>query len=180
MRDQRLILLFFLVLTAVACSSPATKSRRQMLTGIWYANHLENPGMDSFFKNTQAYIDTIGRNGNDDVNRQVYGATDMDSVRKAMQAQYDSAKNMQQAAVKNTVFSFLADSLAILAFSGNVDSSYWSLDNSDQLILTERHPTDSTPQQISMQIISVSEHELKLRFYEDGAYSTVTFDHKKE
>ncbi len=173
---NRVLFLFLFVLLA-ACTSNSKADKRKLLVGVWHASALENAEMDSFFINTQKYIDTIGSSGSAEVNKSVYGVTNMDSMRKVLQSQYDSAKSMQMDAVKNTVFDFRVDSTAYLTFNGSVDSSSWSINAGGELIITELHPMEGEAEHVTMEVLGLTEKELKLRFSENGAYSSVTFNH---
>src|SRR4051812_36404927 len=109
---RTVILLVLLSLVIVACK----RSKREMIIGKWHAVKVENPEMDDFFAKSQAYIDTIGKGNNDATNIQIYGVANMDSMRKVLQSQYDSAKMMQTLAVTNTSFNFRKDSIVMLSF----------------------------------------------------------------
>lgn len=145
-----------------------------MLIGNWQAVKLENPSMDSFFSKSQLYIDTVGKGNDAATNFAIYGVTNMDSMRKVLQEQYDSAKMMQAYAVSNTFFNFRKDSIVVLSFNGNVDSSKWYLDESGGLVLDELNNT-AAAEKIKMVIVALGDTVLKLRFEENGAKSTVTF-----
>jgi hypothetical protein len=176
MKKHLALPLLLLPIMLWACTS-GKNDKRKLLTGVWHANKLENKDMDSFFLNTQTYIDTIGKNSTDEVNKRVYGVTNMDSMRKILQSQYDSAKNMQMDAVKNTIFDFRADSTALLTFNGSIDSSTWTITPAGELVITELHPIEGESEHVTMEILGLTDKELKLRFAENGAYSTVTFNH---
>jgi hypothetical protein len=160
-----------LIIFIAICSC---KSKRDMLTGTWHAVKLENPEMDSFFINSQNYIDTIGKKNTDDANMQIYGVINMDSLRKVLQAQFDTAKAMQVGAVTNTVFQFRKDSLAILIFNGVVDSAVWVMDKDGRLMLDDMH-RENAGEQVNMEVLKLTDMVLKLRFKEDSSFSTVTF-----
>jgi len=163
----------FLVLLSVvffACK----RNKKEMLTGKWHAVKLENPDMDSFFMNSQKYIDTIGKGNDDSTNIKLYGVANMDSMRHILQQQYDSAKTMQMAAVTNTTFTFRKDSIVVLYFNGSVDSSRWYIDSKGALVLDKLNGY-GPGEKISMDIVTLSDTLLKLRFNENNSTSTVTF-----
>jgi hypothetical protein len=150
------------------------RSRQETLIGSWHAVKLENPEMDSFFVKSQAFIDTMGKNGDAATNLQVYGVTNMDSLRQAMQHQFDSAKVMQQSSVLNTQFKFRKDSVAILAFNGNVDSAKWHIEGN--ILVMEDMNKETEGQKLHMEILALTDTVMKLKFEENGASSTVTFN----
>jgi len=168
---MRRVAVYLLVISLALFSC---KSKHDMLVGNWHAVKLENPEMDSFFINSQNYIDTIGRKNDESTNVRLYGVTNMDSLRKVLQTQYDTARAMQQNAVTNTVFRFRKDSLAVLIFNGMVDSAKWHMDKDDKLVLEDLHDQNAA-EKINMEILKLTDVVLKLRFKEDSNFSVVTF-----
>ena len=167
---KAVIYLFLVSFALYACNG----NKKQMLIGTWHAIKFDNPNIDSFYKHSQAYIDTVGKNNDDATNLRLYGVTNMDSVRKMLQGQFDSAKLLQMNAVLNTVFTFRKDSIVILSFNGGIDSSKWSIDNTGAIILTDL-TEGGAGDKLRMEIISSTDTALVLKFMEDSAYTTVTF-----
>jgi len=167
--SKRIIYLLLLVLTVYSC-----KQKHELLTGTWHGVKLENADIDSFFVRSQHYIDTIGKSGDATMNMSIYGVTNMDSLRGVLQAQYDTAKAMQMMAVTNTVFRFTADSMAILSFNGVKDTGRWYIDTANKLVLEDITPNGGG-EKGNMEIITLTDDVLKLRFREDSNFSTVTF-----
>lgn len=163
----------FILLLSLVCFA-CKRSKKEMIIGKWHAVKLENPDMDSFFIKSQAYIDTIGKGHDAATNMQLYGVANMDSMRVILQAQYDSAKGMQALAIENTTFNFRKDSIVVLSFSGSVDSSKWFLDESGSLVLDDLNG-HGAGDKITMEVVSLSDTVLKLKFKENNATSTVTF-----
>ncbi len=152
----------------------AFENNLQKLIGKWNAVQLVNPGMDSTAKLNQLYIDTIGKNNDAATNIKLYGAANMDSVRRLLQIQFDSAKKMRDYGVKTTSFYFGENGLALLSFQGNIDSSAWYVDSLGFLILDDMN--DATKgEKVRMEIVSVSDTALQLKFRDNGDYSIVTF-----
>ncbi len=151
-----------------------------MLEGKWFAVKQENAGMDSFFVKSQEYIDTMGKGHDDATNIAIYGVANMDSVRRVMQIQHDSARKMHEMAVSRTAFAFMPDHFARVEMAGEVDTCKWLLDNDNGLILEEQ--IEGNYMIISRyQIVELTKDELKLRFYEEVEgmgidSSTVTFN----
>lgn len=162
-----------IILFAASVVLFSCKSKQDMLTGSWHAVKLENPDMDSFFVRSQHYIDTIGKNNADAMNMDIYGTTNMDSLRKVLQAQYDTAKAMQTGAIVNTVFHFNKDGRAVLIFNGISDTAKWRLEGESRLVLDSRGHENG--EVVNMEILKISDMVLKLRFREDSSFSTVTF-----
>ena len=153
-----------------SCSGNKSRS----LVGTWRAVKLENPEMDSFFKNSQAYIDTVGKSNDAATNIAQFGVANMDSMRHVLQGQYDSAKAMQEATVTNTVFTFRKDSVVVLSFNGAIDSSKWTFDGTKALILSDLNGSTANDK-VKMEVLSLTDSALKLKFEENGSFSVVTF-----
>ena len=77
-------------------------------------------------------------------------------------------------AVIHTVFTFRPDHVAILSFSGAIDSSKWSFDTTGKLVLTEMSP-NGPAETMSMEVITLTDSVLKLKMQENNTFSTVTF-----
>lgn len=167
---RSIIYLLSLLIFVGACKG----SKRDLLIGAWRAIKLENPDMDSFFKNSQTYIDTVGKHNDAATNIALYGVANMDSMRQYLQQQYDSTKAMQMDAVAHTTFKFRKDSIVELFFNGSQDSSRWSLDKDGAIILTDLN-AQSADDKARMEIVELSSDVLKLRFRENTSISVVTF-----
>ena len=146
---------------------------KELLYRSWHAIKLENKEFDCFFANSQAYIDTVGKGHDAATNIALYQVANMDSMRKILQEQLDSAKKMHADAIAHTVFTFRKDSIAVLAFNGQVDSSRWYMSGADTVVLEDLNQVGGP--QIKMLILALSSDELKLQMQENTATSTVTF-----
>ncbi len=147
---------------------------KEMILGSWQGTKLENADMDSFFMQSQNYIDTLGKNNSARTNWELYGVTNVDSLRHVLQLQHDSAKAMQMDAVKRTVFTFKKENVAIVAFNDGLDTSRWQLEN-DSLLVMEELTGNEKGTKTKMEIIALNEKELKLKFKQENSSSTVTF-----
>ena len=166
------IFLLLLIVTVIAFS--CKEDTKKKLIGTWKVVKWENPYTDSFFLKAQAYIDTIGKGHTDAENIAIYGAANVDSMRHMLQAQYDSAKAIQDAEVTKTIFKFEKDGQAEVTLDGKVNKGKWLLDDENGLILEEAgfgNPADIS----KYNLIAISDKELKLRFYQEQDSSTVTF-----
>jgi hypothetical protein len=147
--------------------------------GEWYAQKFENKEMDAFFKESQAYIDTIGKNGNDATNMELYGATNMDSIRHVLQLQHDSAQTLQMKAVTNTSFNFYSDSLVVISFDGRMDTSKWRFVGEQKLEMEELTGS-SKGSKTEIEVLQLTKSELKLKIEQEKTFSTVTFGRDKK
>jgi len=168
--NKKLLLLFVFTLGLFACK----RDKQAMLVRKWRAVSFENPQMDEFFKEGQQYIDTVGKSADAHTNEQLYGTSNMDSVRHILQNRLDSIKAMQQQNVLNTWFDFRKNGLAILNFSGSIDSTKWYFDDDGNLMLDEMKLKGSGDK-IKMNIIELNDTLLRLKFVENQAMGTVTF-----
>lgn len=166
------LLLVFLAGALFACKG--RKGDENRIIGKWHAVKMENPDMDSFFVRSQKYIDTVGKGHDDATNIALYGVANMDSMRKVLQVQFDSAKLMQMNAVTTTIFTFRKDHVALLSFNGTLDSSKWNLDTTGKLVLAEMNPAGPAAT-VKMELLSITDSMLVLRMQENGTFSTVTF-----
>ena len=148
--------------------------RKDIMLGKWHGVKLENPEMDSFFNESQHYIDTLGKNNTAETNISLYGTSNVDSIRHELQVQHDSAKAMQTGAVMNTVFDFRNDSIVVISFSGAMDTSKWHLENDQTLIMDEASGA-AKGSTTRMEIKGLTKDEMKLEFEEENTRSTVTF-----
>jgi len=168
---KRLMIIAGLLMVSVYACKPGN---RQKLIGKWRAVHVENKKMDSTFMVYQNYIDSFGKGTDSATNMAMYGFTNMDSARNILRVQLDSIRAMQNASVVNTVFQFRNDSVAVLAFGPNVDSSKWYFDSHGKLVLEDLNsfgPGDK----IDMDIVSLTDTALKLKFIQGPDTSMVTF-----
>ena len=150
------------------------KSNKKKLIGAWHSVRLENKDIDSFFINSQRYIDTIGKNNDPAVNMEVYGTANVDSLRRLMQERYDSAKSMQLRSVTNTIFNFVNDSTLFISFSGNLDTCKWVMEGSNKVVVEDMNK-GGEGQKMTWEILELSDTSLVLRIPEDSSISKVTF-----
>lgn len=150
------------------------RTTKDKLTGTWRATSLVNHQMDTVMMQSQQFIDTLGKSTDTVANTQLYGTSNIDSLRKSLQGQLDSIKKMQDAAVKGTVFEFRKDGTALLSFSGKKDSTKWSLEDDSTLVLDELKEKGAGDN-VKMQILQLTDTALQLRFMENNSNSIVTF-----
>lgn len=147
--------------------------KKSLIAGSWQGAKVENDEMESFYSNSQKYIDTMGSSKDPRINWELYGVTNMDSMRKEMQLQLDSARAMQRRGLNNTYFVFNKDGKVYISFNGNIDTSKWSIVNDKELIFEEMSGKDRGTK-TQMTILNLTENELKLKLTQDSAVSTVT------
>ncbi len=159
-----------LVLLVASCK----KDKKDILIRSWRAVNMENAENDNFFKQSKIYIDTVGKNGDDEINLRVYGVTNMDSVRRVMLLQYDSAKAIQMEAVNNTVFNFKKDSVVIFYLTGRIDTGKWYMDGENTLMVEEKTDEGNT-EKVKWDVLALSDTALKLVMHDGESSTTVTF-----
>ncbi len=169
---NRLILSGFVMLMAVA--SCQTQDKKELLTRKWQAISLESPGLDSMMAEQRRFLDTFGRSNTDEQNIAMYGFSNIDSARDMLKNEMTEYLAMQDHAIKNTWFEFRKDSIVIMNFSGQVDSTKWLINEEGALVL-EEPAGGSKEEKIKMDILSLSDSGLTLRMNEQGMSSTVVF-----
>ena len=160
------LLLLFVAL--VSCGHKKT------IVGSWRSVRLENPDMDSFYIKTQQYIDTIGKNNDPAVNMEVYGTTNIDSLRREMQVRFDSTKALQERSITNTVITFKSNGLAYLSFNGNMDTSRWTL-GADNMLKLSDVSVGMQPDTIVWKVAELTDTSLVVKMEKDSSVSKVTF-----
>ena len=171
MRQVGICILFL----SIILFSFKTIDRKKMLIRTWHAVKLQSPQLDSFFKSNKTFIDTMGRHSDADTKMQLYGTTNMDSMRLVLRSQLDSFMSAQMRSVKSTIFTFRKDSVALLAFDAMTDSCKWYLDKAGKLMLTPINENDQLFSNLNIQLVSLTESAMKLKFIEDDGYTIVTF-----
>lgn len=171
---MRIVAVFMVVLSLGIFSC---KSNKQKLIGKWHSARLENRDIDSFFVKSQQYIDTIGKNNDPATNLLVYGTTNVDSLRRLLQEQFDSAKSMQARSVTNTIFSFTKDSLLFISFNGNDDTCKWIVEGNK--INVEDLNKGGTGEKMTWDILEINDTALVLKIPQDSTFSKVTFHPEK-
>jgi hypothetical protein len=164
------LLAFTILLALYSCNSTESK-----LIGSWHVVRMENPYNDSFLKNTQIFIDTMGKGHDDALNIQLYGVANMDSMRSIMQKQYDSAKLVMINAYAKTTLTLKKGGVVEMVNDGESKEGKWLIDNDNALIIEEEgfgNPGGLT----KCRIIELTNKKMMLRFYQDSDSSTITFE----
>lgn len=171
---KKLTLFAILAITFAGCKP----KKEKLIINTWQAVELENPQMDQMITEQRHFIDTFGKNS-DEINLKLYGVTNIDSYRQALTVQLAEFKKMQDESVKNTWFNFRKDGIAIMNFSGQLDSTNWYFEE-DTVLLLDEMKLKGTGNKIRMGVLKLNEKEMKLRFSEEGLVSTVTFKPKEK
>ena len=151
-----------------------TIDKKTMLIRKWRAAKMQSPQVDSVYKANVIYIDTLGKHSDAATNLEMYGTTNMDSIRHLLRHELDSTMAEKMRSVKNTIFNFRKDSILVLSFGGQEDSCKWHFDTKGRLVFTAIDGEDDGSN-MDMEVLTLTETEMKLKFTEDGSYSIVTF-----
>lgn len=170
---MRKIFLPVVVLT-FALGACTTKDKKSLITGKWQAVSLENAKLDELMKEQAHFLDTFGRNNTPEQNMEIYGTSNLDSLREMSQKEMVEYMAMQDHAVKNTTFEFKKDGIVIMNFSGQIDTTGWHIGDDGKLTLDETSTT-ADGQKITMEILSLTDTMMKLQMNEQGMNSTVIF-----
>lgn len=167
--NYRLLLLLTLSVTLIAAS--CRKRTDRMLIGKWRSVKVQNRDKDNFFKSSRAFIDSMGRGNSDSVNFEIYGVTNIDSLRSELKAQYDSAFAAQLTIDTSSIFTFNSDSTVTFSFPGRSENGKWHIDNSGTLILDETNDLGQT-EQIKVDVSFNGNEEMTLTFVRDQEEGT--------
>jgi hypothetical protein len=143
---------------------------------------IENRDKDNFFRSSKQFIDTMGKGNDDSTNMAIYGVTNMDSLRRELQVQYDSAYAAQMGIDTQSVMTFKNDSTVIFGFPGKNETGKWHLDIKGKLVLDETNELGEV-QSLVVDITEISESALKLTFIrdlEEGLTDTSVVSFRKE
>ena len=162
--------------TQANSENPASKGQLKSggIIGSWHSVRLQNDDLDSFYARAQHYIDTFGKNNTDAINLRVYKTTNVDSLRRLTQAQFDSSKNLQQQEVMNTTLIFRPDNTVYLSFNGALDTSKWSLGPDDMLTLEDMN-AGTEHDKLTWEVTELTDTSLVVKMKKDSSYSKVTF-----
>lgn len=150
------------------------ENKEDMLLGKWQAVKLDNAELDQQLAESRQVMDTIGAHTTPEENLKLYGQSNADSLKAMISAQIDETKMMQQYFLDHTNFEFRKDKVAILVFGGEPDSANWYLDDEGALILDDMKLKGSGDK-TRMEIVSVTDTSLQLRYTENGIESVASF-----
>lgn len=175
--------LFTITLTATLVYSCNTKpDHKKLIIGTWHTVRVDNKDKDNFFKSSQEFIDTMGKGNTDDVNIEIYGVANVDSLRKQLQLQFDSAFAAQASLDTQSVFTFSADGKVKLLFPGREENGQWHIDGKGRLVLDEKSENGDADH-MAVEIAALDANTMKLVFVRevaDGVVDTSAVTFRKE
>ena len=171
-----------LLLISAALSSCHNDKARKML-GNWRSVRVVNHDRDHFFSRSRLFLDTMGKGNTDAVNRAIYGVVNMDSLRRELRIQFDSAFAAQMSIDTQSEIVFNADSTVIFKFPGKTEKGTWFINDEGVLELDETNELGYT-EHLSIEIATINNNEMTLTFVkqiEEGLADTsfVTFRRQK-
>lgn len=152
------------------------------LIGKWRSVRIENKDKDNFFASSKLFIDTMGKGNNDSTNFEIYGVTNMDSLRRELRNQFDSAYAAQRTIDTQSTITFNTDSTAVFGFPGKSEKGRWFIDRKGRLILDETNELGQT-KQLKVLISQAAPDSLQLTFMleiEEGLADTSVVTFKRE
>jgi hypothetical protein len=176
--------LYLLPIIATLCLFSCGQNKSDLLIGRWHSVKVVNRDKDNFFRSSKAFIDTMGNSNTPEVNAEVYGVANMDSLRRELRAQFDSAYAAQMNIDTQSIFTFKTDSAVLFSFPGKTEKGKWHLDDQDLLVLDETNELGQT-EQIKLGVKFIDKNKLELTFVRDldeGVTDTsiVTFRREKK
>ncbi len=175
---KSLVICVLLCTVVLSC----THNKHDMILGKWRSIKIENRDKDNFFRSSQQFIDTMGKGNTDIMNMEIYGVTNMDSLRRELQMQYDSALAAQVSIDTQSVFTFNSDSTIIFSFPGKNETGKWYIDKKGKLVMDETNELGET-ETLSVEITELTEKSMKLTFIrdlEEGISDTSIVSFRKE
>ncbi|MBS1771921.1 MAG: hypothetical protein JST82_03615 [Bacteroidetes bacterium] len=161
-----------LFITASVVLLSCQPSQKDLLMKKWKGFSAENKQIDSMMRERENFLDTFGKNNDAATNLAMYGIANVDSVREINLALISESRKMQQHNVENTYLEITKDGLAIMSYSSEQrDSSKWRLDKN----MLHMHDIRDTSIHIEMEILSLNDTMLKLKYQDNNGTSTVTF-----
>lgn len=173
--NKRPVYVVLLALLFCACRDTAERK----ILGKWRSIKIEERNWDEFFRNSKAFIDTIGNGDSDDTKMALYSTTNMDSLRTYLRAEYDSAYTAFKAMETQNSLHFMKDSSVVVGFAGGNNLGKWYINDSGLLVMDEVNHVGET-EHIFIAINRLNKDTLQLAYThesEGGSLDTsvVTF-----
>ncbi len=162
------------ILSVIFLLTACKPGKEKMLTGKWQAVALDNPEVTQQLEESQRVMDTIGSHTTPEMNEKLYGKRNADTLRAMIRAQIDEARMMQQYFLDHTIFEFRKDKVAVLVFGGEPDSASWYFDEDGTLVLDDMK-LKGTGDKTKMEVVSLTDSSLQLRYTENGSTSVASF-----
>ena len=167
---RKIILVTLCGLILASCK----QSRNEMITRKWQAVTVQSPELDKQIADSRVFFDTVGKSTPPEVNEQLYGARNMDSLRVILKMQLDSFLAMQANTVKETWLDFQENGTVATSFGAGIDTVKWYFDDEGNLMLDEMQQKGAGSK-IMMRVEKLEPEELQLRFTENGFSSIAVF-----
>jgi len=165
----------YLLAACLVWLASCTSSHNKQLLGKWKAIQMESPRLNQEIQDAQLFIDTVGKSTTATQNKELYGVENMDSVREIMKEQIDLTLKEQKRMIDSTWLNFLPNGIVASNFGApKPDTINWYLDEEGALILDEMK-MKGAGDKVVMEIVTLKEDTLRLRFNENGYSSTATF-----
>lgn len=168
-----------LLLLSVVFLASCKQKREDIIARKWQETAIQNAQMDEVMKSQQAFIDTVGSHTDAASNLQQYGVTNIDSFKQMMQLNMDSFKAMQRRVVEKTQFDFQHNGVVYIHSEDGVDSASWYFEEDGALMLDEQK-LKGTGSQLRVEVVTLTDTLLNLRFRENNSTSNALFKPAKK
>lgn len=165
-----------LLLLATGC----TQNNEKKIVGRWQQTSIHNPVMEEIVAEQQAFIDTLGKSTTPAQNDSLYGVQNIDSLREALRQEIKAFKEDQERAIQQTWFEFRKDGILLLKTEDMLDSAGWYLEDDGHTLVLDEMKLKGSGTQVRMEIVTLTDDALKLRFSQGQDTSTVTFKPAKQ
>jgi hypothetical protein len=159
-----------IVLFMLSCKG----DKKEVIVNNWRAFNIENPELEAMMQEQELFIDTFGRNTDARTNERLYGVQNIDSMRKALKAQFDTTRMIQKSAMRTTTLRFREDGIAFLNFGKQPDTTRWYFDDKGALIMDKKMFSGSGGV-LKMDVVMLSDTLLKLKYTENGVATIASF-----
>ena len=167
----RLLLLVVITSFFISCKP----SNEELISRKWVAVAIDNPELTpERIAETRYFFDTVGKSTSPEVNEQLYGVRNMDSLREILKYQLEGELATQEAIVQHTWMDFHKDGRVAANFgTEKADTVNWYFEEGN-LFLDEMKYKGSGSK-IKMEVLKLDKETLQIRFNENGFTSTATF-----
>jgi hypothetical protein len=163
--------LFILILLLFASCKP---KREDLIARKWQGTAISNPQMEEVISSQQAFIDTVGSHTGAAEDLREYGVSNMDSFKQLLQMNLDSFRAMQQRLVASKQFDFQRNGIVYIHTEDRLDSANWAFEE-DGILLLDEQKLKGTGGQLRIEVVTLNDTLLKLKFRENNATSTAVF-----
>jgi len=160
----------------LSCST----GKKKLLVGKWNAVSIENPSMDSFLVLEKHMLDTLGKSTSREQNLELYGTTNVDSLKKDQLSKLDTMQARLQFVTNNTWFQFNGDGSAILHYGdmASINTS-WEFGDDGKLLLDVIEKSNFA-NNLNINIIALTDSTLRIQQVKNEVSNYISFTKQRK